>query len=209
MNNNTEYERIRNEKYYSAMEFFIHSQRSYKNGEVILKPEEFSRQIMLMESGVAVLKSVNDFGEESILDIYTRGDIFGGVFKPKENVNLYYICAKNTCKVCIPAEKSMTEYTKDQKQRYYELVKSIVEDNFSRQMLHIDILSQRNIRNKLMVYFSAISKKQGNRFTLPLSLTDTADFIGSDRSAMMRELRKLKDEGIIMSEGRSFCIISE
>ena len=90
-----------------------------------------------------------------------------------------------------------------------KILRGCIKSNFPRFDGEGNILSQRNIRNKLMVYFSAISKKQGNRFTLPLSLTDTADFIGSDRSAMMRELRKLKDEGIIMSEGRSFCIISE
>ena len=42
------------------------------------------------------------------------------------------------------------------------------------------------------------AKNFSKTFTLPFSLTDLADYLSIDRSAMMRELKNLKNEGIII-----------
>ena len=41
------------------------------------------------------------------------------------------------------------------------------------------------------------TRKLSKTFTLPFSLTDLADFLSIDRSAMMRELKLLKEDGFI------------
>jgi CRP-like cAMP-binding protein len=62
----------------------------------------------------------------------------------------------------------------------------------------IDILTKKTIRNKLLTYFRQLSKEQGTKsITLPFSLTTLARFISVDRSAMIRELKYLKEEGMI------------
>ena len=43
-------------------------------------------------------------------------------------------------------------------------------------------------------------------FTLPFSLSTLADYIATDRSAMMRELKRLREEGVVQSEGRQFTL---
>ena len=37
---------------------------------------------------------------------------------------------------------------------------------------------------------------------LPFTLTDLADYLSIDRSAMMRELKNLKEEGLIETKGK-------
>ena len=62
----------------------------------------------------------------------------------------------------------------------------------------IEILSKKSIRDKLLTYFNIISNRNFRKtFTLPFSLTDLADYLCVDRSAMMRELSHLKKEGFI------------
>ena len=62
----------------------------------------------------------------------------------------------------------------------------------------IDILTKKTIRNKLLTYFKQLSKEQGSKsITLPFSLSYLAKFISVDRSAMIRELKYLKEEGMI------------
>ena len=64
--------------------------------------------------------------------------------------------------------------------------------------LRIEILSQKTIRDKLLSYFRILSQNRFSRtFTLPFSLTDLADYLSIDRSAMMREIKTLKEDGII------------
>ena len=69
------------------------------------------------------------------------------------------------------------------------------------------MLSRRSIRDKLLCYFSLQQAKNGGSFTLPFSLSALADYISTDRSAMMRELKKLRDGGVVRVEGRKVEIL--
>ena len=47
-------------------------------------------------------------------------------------------------------------------------------------------------------YFNILSTRNLNKsFNLSFSLTDLADYLSIDRSAMMREIKSLKEEGFI------------
>lgn len=64
--------------------------------------------------------------------------------------------------------------------------------------LRIEILSQKTIRDKILSYFRILSQNSFSKtFTVPFSLTDLADYLSVDRSAMMREIKALKEDGII------------
>ena len=62
----------------------------------------------------------------------------------------------------------------------------------------IEILTNKTIRDKLLAYFKNNTKNSNNRIVyLPFTLTDLADYLAVNRSAMSRELKTLKDEGFI------------
>ena len=44
-------------------------------------------------------------------------------------------------------------------------------------------------------------------FSLPFSLTDLADYLSVDRSAMMRELKLLKEDGFIKKNGKRITLV--
>ena len=72
----------------------------------------------------------------------------------------------------------------------------------------IELLTKKNIRDKLLTYFNILSSnKLSKTFLLPFSLTDLADYLSVDRSAMMRELSHLKKEGIIEKKGRKIKLL--
>ena len=74
----------------------------------------------------------------------------------------------------------------------------------------VDVLSRRSIREKLLCYFRQQTEKSGEDvFTLPFSLSVLADYIATDRSAMMRELRHLKEQGIVCTDGRQIRLLGE
>ena len=60
------------------------------------------------------------------------------------------------------------------------------------------------LKDKLISYFKILSEKNFSKtFTLPFSLTDLADYLSIDRSAMMRELKSLKEEGFIKKSDKN------
>ena len=72
----------------------------------------------------------------------------------------------------------------------------------------IEVLACRSIREKLLCFFEQLADEHGSRtFPLPFSLSMLADYISADRSAMMREMRKMREEDLISTEGRSVTLL--
>jgi len=84
------------------------------------------------------------------------------------------------------------------------LVSSPVKDYDKR----IEILTKKTIRNKLLEYFNITSKKNGSRnIYIPFNYTDLADYLAIDRCAMSRELKYLKEEGLIETKGKRITLL--
>ena len=76
--------------------------------------------------------------------------------------------------------------------------------------MRIELLTQKSIRDKLISYFDILSLRRVNRtFTIPYSYTDLADYLSVDRSAMMREIKALKDEGFISKQGNKIILLNK
>ena len=74
--------------------------------------------------------------------------------------------------------------------------------------MRVELLTKRSIRDKLLGYFTLLSTRHFTKsFTLPFSLTDLADYLSIDRSAMMRELKLLKDDGFIDKNGNRITLL--
>ena len=62
----------------------------------------------------------------------------------------------------------------------------------------IQVLSKLTLRSKLTAYFSQLAADQGSdSVRLPMNREDTAAYIGVNRSALSRELARMKAEGLI------------
>ena len=71
---------------------------------------------------------------------------------------------------------------------------------------HIQILTKRSIRDKILEYIN-INRNSGSRIIyLPFSYTDFANYLAVDRCAMSRELKNLKEDGIIETKGKKIYL---
>ncbi|MDD6264905.1 MAG: Crp/Fnr family transcriptional regulator [Clostridia bacterium] len=72
----------------------------------------------------------------------------------------------------------------------------------------IQILSKLSIREKLLEYFNVLSSVSKNKeFVVPFNREDMATFIGVNRTALSRELSKMKNEGLIEFKKNYFKLI--
>ena len=72
----------------------------------------------------------------------------------------------------------------------------------------IEVLTKRSTRDKLLEYFKFQSKEKKNKtFTIPFTFTELANYLSVDRSAMTRELKYLKQEGFIRTDGRKITLL--
>lgn len=72
----------------------------------------------------------------------------------------------------------------------------------------IRLLTVKTTRDKLIEYFRILSRRQGSRtIHIPYTYTDLADYLSVDRSAMMREIKNLKDEKIIEVKSKRITLL--
>ena len=89
-----------------------------------------------------------------------------------------------------------------------ELLPDLILNKVTNLNMRIELLTKRSIRDKLVGYFNLISSMSLTKsFSLPFSLTDLADYLSVDRSAMMRELKLLKDDGFIEKTGNKITLL--
>lgn len=179
----------------------------FKKGDQIMEYSPTSQEIGIVEEGLVYLISISNSGEENIIDYYEPGGIFGNPLSPNTSVNLFNFVAKRDSKIWLLDHDKIVRNCKNNCEKHIKFIKNVINATSNRNQMHLDILLQRTIRQKLMIYFSYLSEKGSARqFTLHLPLSDLADFLGVDRSAMMRELKKLNTEGLIQSKGQSITL---
>lgn len=182
--------------------------RSFRRGEKIMELAEDDSKTGILMEGLAYLISNNDSGEENIIDYYQPGHIFSSHFTPDTNVNLYSIIAKKSCIVYFFSYESISHNIEVNDGLHLRFLDNIITSTSCRNQIHIDILSQRTIRQKLLTYFGYLHEiTQQNELTLPIPLSDLAAYICTDRCAMMRELKKMNNEGLIISKGQQVTLI--
>ena len=71
----------------------------------------------------------------------------------------------------------------------------IIIDKLNLSYERIQILTKKTIREKLLEYFKfEANKKHSKKFKMSLSFTSLAEYLAVDRSALMREVKYLKED---------------
>ena len=75
-------------------------------------------------------------------------------------------------------------------------------------MRKVEVVSKRTIREKLLAYLSIQAQLQDSRyFELPFGRVELAEYLCVDRSALTRELEKMKSDGLIDYDKNCFRIL--
>ena len=71
----------------------------------------------------------------------------------------------------------------------------------------LEVSTRLTIREKLLTYLvREAQRSRSTTFTIPMSQTELADYIGADRTAMLRELTNMKKDGLIDYSRRTFTL---
>lgn len=176
--------------------------RDFKKQDIIMQTSDDINMIGIIMSGTAYLATINLDFQKRILDYYEVNTIFYNRTISVLEGNSYHIYAGTKCTV------AFFDYREIKEDRMVKLQEQLLLDYGKRSLVHIDILSQRSLRNKLISFFDYCSKQKASlNFVLPMSLSELADYLAVDRSAMMREVGKMKEEGILQSAGRNITVL--
>ena len=202
------------DEYRRMLTCFQAVQRSYRPEEMIYdfsKPNQ--NAVGIIERGAASLISIDADGVATVLEELHAGGVFGKdlAFAGSREDSLEVVC-RTACDVLFIDYPHILKRCENACYHHSLLVQNMLRlmaDKAQSLSERVDVLSRRSIREKLLCYFRQQSEKEGtDTFTLPFSLSTLADYIATDRSAMMRELKRLREEGTVSSDGRRFTLRS-
>lgn len=188
------------------------TQSFFKKGEMVLSFNDKNHVGIVLE-GKAHVGLLGTDGHENITESLHIGDIFGYHLFSRLNPEDYRVVADTDCVVALINYDNVVHKCETQCKNHTELVNMLLMQTLTRVRelsAHVGILSQRSIRGKLEAYFDYQKMRTNgkNRFRLPMTLGDLADFLCVDRAAMMREIKKMNEEGFIESKGRDITLLS-
>ena len=183
----------------------------FKKNQIITTYIQKRNQICVLITGEADLVRYDLNGGKSIIEHYTKNDIFGEAFYIVTVNNELLVEAKKNCEVLFFSYNNIYEKCRPNCKFHQLLTEKfcrIVVNKVKNLNTIIEVLTKRTIRDKLLGYFSILSMRNLSRtFELPFSLTDLADFLSVDRSAMMREIKCLKEEGFIKKNNSKITLL--
>ena len=183
--------------------------KEFKENEVITTFLTTRNQFCILIEGDAQLITYDDNGNKKILYFYKPNDVFGEAFFNIYNDRELFVLAKKKCKVLFYAYDIAERC---QENCYYHInllreLPDLILTSIAKQNFRIILLTKKSVRDKLLTYFNYLSEEnQSKTFELPFSLTDLSDYLMIERTAMMREIKRLKDENIIKKNKNKFTI---
>lgn len=198
--------------YLRMLTCFQATEKSFRVDEVIWELSgEISNVVGIMERGEASLVRMDREGNMMVLEELHIGGVFGKTlaFGATGEDALEVVC-RTHCEVLFIDYSHILKRCHNACSHHSMLVQNMLQlmaDKAQSLSQRVDVLSRRSIRDKLLCYLRHLSVAQGsNTVTLPFSLSALADYIATDRSAMMRELKRLREEKYLISQGRSITI---
>lgn len=168
-------------------------------------------QFCILKSGNADLVRYDLNGNKTIVEHISKNDIFGEVFYTITTNNELLVEAKSKCEVLIYSYDNIHHKCKSNCKFHQTLSENLPELILSKVTtlnMRIELLAKRSTRDKLLGYFTFLSSRNLSKsFKMPFSMTDLADYLSVDRSAMMRELKYLKEEGIVKKNGNNITLL--
>lgn len=176
-------------------------QKHFEKNEVILSAGCTTHEIGLVLSGSVNIENLDLWGSKSILSNIGAGQVFGET----------YAFSRETLMVdAVAAQQTDILFWNLDILVHTPHPASTWQPKFIRNLLQISLrknlaLSQRifcttpkTIRGRLLVYLSNQAAKAGsNYFKIPFDRQGLADYLNVDRSALSKELGKMRDEGIL------------
>ena len=183
---------------------------TFKKGCVVALEGENLRHIGIVLSGSVDMVKEDLWGHKTMLLRFRKDEIFGETFAcGEDNLSVVTFLVSEDARILfLPFDRVMHNCTMACR-FHHQLIENMVHiiANKNRDLMRkVEVVSKRTIREKLMTYLSI--QAQGRRyFEIPLGRLELAEYLCVDRSALARELAKMKDEGLLDYDKNCFRIM--
>lgn len=175
---------------------------SYSKGEIIALEGDNLKHIGILLSGAVDMIKEDFWGNKTVLLRLRKDEMFGETFACGEDnqSTVSFLAYEDTRILFMPFSRVMHSCTMAC-EFHHKLVENMVHIIAKKNrdlMRKVEAVSKRSIRKKLLAYLSIQAQtRKSPYFEIPLGRLELAEYLCVDRSALTRELAKMKEEGLI------------
>ena len=172
----------------------------FRRGEIVAFEAENIKHIGIVMSGSVDMIKEDLWGNRTMLVRMHRDELSVVTFLVSEDAKILFIPFDRVMHSCTMACRFH--------HRLIENMVSIIANKNRDLMRKVEVVSKRTIREKILAYLSIQAQTQDSRyFEIPLGRVELAEYLCVDRSALTRELAKMKTDGLIDYDRNCFRIL--
>lgn len=185
---------------------------TFRKGDIINFEEEKIKHVGVVVEGCVDMIKEDIWGNRTMLVRSRKDDVFAETFAcGSDNLStVTFQVSEDATILFLPFNRVMHNCTMAC-QFHHQLIENMVHviANKNRDLMRkLEIVSKRTTREKLLSYLSIQAQAQQSRyFDIPLGRLELAEYLCVDRSAMTRELAKMKEEGLIDYDKNCFRLL--
>ena len=185
---------------------------TFRKGDIVAFESENIRHLGIVLCGAVDMVKEDLWGNRTMLVRTRRGEVFGETFACGSDSlsTVTFLISEDAQILFLPFDRVMHSCSMAC-QFHHRLVMNTVRiiANKNRDLMRkVEVVSKRSIREKLLAYLSIQAQALGSRyFEIPLGRVELAEYLCVDRSALTRELAKMKEEGLIDFDRNCFRML--
>jgi len=196
---------------YELLESLSSKKAMFSKGDMLVHEGFDLNNLGIILEGSAVAYKIDPFGKKLIISNLCTGYVFGGILSvnstKKSPVSVQATSELTVLFIPTNAIVDGLSAHYDPKNLLLRNLLNIMSEKFFELHERINCIMRPTLREKILFYLSNQAKEaDSNEFTIPFSRQALADYLNADRSAMSRELSRMKAEGIIDFCGNVFCM---
>lgn len=185
---------------------------TFRKGDIIAFEEENIKHIGIVLSGSVDMVKEDLWGNKTMLVRVRKDEVFGETFAcGSDSASMAtFLVSEDAAVLFLPFNRVMHSCTMACQfhHRLIENMVHIIADKNRDLMRKVEVVSKRTIREKLLAYLSIQAQVQDSRyFEIPLGRVELAEYLCVDRSALTRELVKMKEDGLIDYDKNCFRML--
>ena len=175
--------------------------KSFKKSNIIIDTGDIIENIYIILKGKVEISKEYDDTRKNIVNILTQGDIFAEAFAFSTNKvsSIQALALENTELIKINIQNIFKANDNNIKNMFLHNLLRVISDKNKFLAFKNDILSQKSLRSKIIIYIKYMENIQKSKNIIIPS---------ADRSALSRELNRLSKENIIELDGNRISIIN-
>lgn len=183
---------------------------AFERGQQVLRIGQTVRELGLVLSGTVQIESVDPWGGNSLLSMLGPGHIFAESYALcGESLMVDVLCAEAADILFVNTGLALSRTGATWHTRLLANLLSLAARKNLTLSRRIFCTASRSARGRIVTYLSGEAARAGARsFQIPLNRQQLADYLGLDRSALSRELSRMRQEGLLSFHKNQFQLLA-